>query len=100
MTTIRVERALRGRNGKYRYRVPAYGVEGVSRQPLLDACRAVAAMGADPAKEIALFREGSADWDLRTTVGYGASKTVVERDRGGLTLESHYEPAHWREAAE
>jgi hypothetical protein len=41
---IRVEREEIGKNGKFRYRIadPVYGgVEGLSRQPLLDACRAL-----------------------------------------------------------
>ena len=39
---IRVEREVKGKNGKYRYRIPEYGLQsGPSRQPLLDACRAV-----------------------------------------------------------
>lgn len=98
---IRVEREVKGKNGKYRYRVPEYGVEsGPSRQPLLDACRAVLAMGADPSREIGLFREASSTWDLKTTVGYGATKSVSEEDRGGLRLRDFVEPPHWKEAAE
>jgi hypothetical protein len=46
---IRVERALKGKHGRYQYRVHGYGLEGLSStQPLLDACRAVLALGADP----------------------------------------------------
>ncbi len=85
---IRVEREEKGRYGKFRYHVPAYGVGGVSRQPLCDACRRLSALGVNPTKEVGLFRGKSTIWDLRTTVGYGATKTVVERDRGGLTLET------------
>jgi hypothetical protein len=65
------------------YCVLAYGVEGVSNQPLLDACPTILAMGADPCREIALFCGASTDWDLKTNVGYGAGKRVVEEDRGG-----------------
>ncbi len=96
---IRVERELKGKNGKYRYSIPEYGVRNaVSRQPLLDACREVKRMGADPYREIALFRLGSDTWDLKTTVGYGASKIVSEEDRGGLRLRSFVDnPSHfWR----
>jgi hypothetical protein len=58
---IRVERELKGKNGKYRYNVPEYWVRNASsRQPLLDACRAVLSMGADPSREEALFREAIA----------------------------------------
>ncbi len=93
---IRVEREEKGKNGKYRYRVAGCAVEGFSRQPLLDACRAVRAMGADPSREIGLFRGKSAIWDLRTTVGYGASKTIAEEDRGGLRLRDFVEVPQWR----
>jgi hypothetical protein len=55
---IRIEREVKGKNGKYRYRIPEYGLQsGPSRQPLLDACRAVLAMGGDPSREIGPFRE-------------------------------------------
>lgn len=50
---IRVEREVKGKNGKYRYRIPEYGLQsGPSSHPLLDACRAVLAMGGDPSREI------------------------------------------------
>jgi hypothetical protein len=53
---IRVERAEAGLNGRYRYSVPGYAVEGVSREPLLDACRQLKSMGVDTAAEICLSR--------------------------------------------
>jgi hypothetical protein len=37
---IRVERHEEVRLGIWRYTVPGFGMEGRSRQPLLDACRA------------------------------------------------------------
>ncbi len=53
--------------------------QGFSRQPLLDACRAVKLTGeADRHEEIVSRRSGSKTWDLKTTVGYGAGKTVIE----------------------
>ncbi len=94
---IRVEREEKGKYGKYRYLVVGWGVGGLSRQPLPDACRAVHAMGADPSREIGLFRGKSEIWDLRTTVGYGASKTVAEEDRGGLRLRDFLgPPPQWK----
>ncbi len=96
---IRVEREEKGKYGKYRYHVAGWVVAGLSRQPLLDACRAVHAMGADPSREIGLFRETSDIWDLRTTVGYGASKTIAEEDRGGLRLRDFTgPPPQWKKA--
>lgn len=90
---IRVERDGVARSGKWEWRASVRGqpVEGRSREPLLDACRAIKSMGGDPLLEIALFRPGRAEWDLRTTVGYGASKTVREQDRGRIRLAS-YQP--------
>lgn len=58
-------------------------IRGVSRQPLLDACRVLKAMGEPPATWITLSRPGRMDWDLRTTVGYGATQTVAEETADG-----------------
>lgn len=62
-------------------------IQGVSREPLLAACRALKSLGADPQTEIALFRPGRSIWDLRTTVGYGASRTVRDNDRGTVVVK-------------
>jgi hypothetical protein len=88
---IRVERDEEGRRGQYRWHCRAYDTEGVSRQPLLDACRALERMGVDPAETVGLFRGKSAVWDLRCSVAYGAKVSVVERDRGAIRLESFHE---------
>lgn len=66
------------RNGVFPYLVRGFAVEGRSRQPLLDACRTLKRMGADPTRPVGLFREGSMVWDLRTTVGRGAGLTVYD----------------------
>jgi hypothetical protein len=96
---IRVERETTSRNGRYRFTIPAYGiVGGPSRQPLLDACRAALAAGADPSQQIALYRGSSTEWDLKTTVGYGASKTVSE-EQAGIRLRN-FTPSEWKDAAE
>jgi hypothetical protein len=81
-----VIRIVRGRqlpNGKFPYSAPGFAVEGVSRQPLLDACRQFKRMGADPARRIELWHEGGTEWDLCTTIGYGAAKTVNEDAKSG-----------------
>lgn len=57
-------------------------VGGRSRQPLLDACRALKRMGQDPATQIGLFWPGQPDWALRTTIGVGADLTVSEPASG------------------
>lgn len=58
-------------------------IGGISRQPLLDACRSLKRAGADTDEEIRLFRPGRTDWDLKTTVGYGAGITVEDADDRG-----------------
>ncbi len=93
---IRVEREEKGKNGRYRYCVAGWAVEGVSRQPLLGACRDLKRMGVAPSREIGLFRGKSEVWDLRTAVGYGASKTIAEEDRDGLRLKDFVEVPQWK----
>ena len=41
---IRIERHEEVRPGIWRYTVPGFGIEGRSRQPLLDACRQIRAI--------------------------------------------------------
>jgi hypothetical protein len=62
---------------KFHYALIGPPVGGLSRQPLLDACRALQRMGVDPCSQIALFRAGRPDWDLRTRVGHGAGLTGI-----------------------
>ena len=82
MTQLRVIRDERadGR-GLYAYRVEGSTVEGRSREPLLDACRRLKSLGVDMRTPISMFREGREVWDLRTTVGYGADRTVGEEQK-------------------
>lgn len=93
---IRVERELQSEGGKWRWRVEASSgpVEGRSREPLLDACRALKRTGEAVGTEIGLFRPGRSDWDLRTTIGYGAGKTVYEG--GGRPRLRPYRPSEER----
>jgi hypothetical protein len=49
-------------------------------------------MGAERSRKIGLFRETSDTWNLKTSVGYGASKCVSEEDRGRYTA-SRFRPA-------
>jgi len=66
------------RHGKWRWRCWQWPLEGVSRQPLLDACREIKRMGGDPQHRVGLCRAGRLEPDLTCTVGWGASKTVDE----------------------
>ena len=69
---------INGQNGIFDYSVEGYGVEGRSRKPLLDACRAVKSMGADTGAQIGLFWHGSDHPSLICTVEAGAALTVDE----------------------
>ena len=46
-----------GTNGVWPWVCTLYGVEGRSRQPLLDACREIKRMGGDTGALVGLFRE-------------------------------------------
>jgi hypothetical protein len=94
---IRVEREESSLRGKYRYFVHEYPVDGFSREPLLDACRALKRMGVDLWAPVGLFRPGRSDWDLRTTVDRGADLTVRENDRG-IAFRKYIEFRTWEEA--
>ena len=48
-------------------------LSGVSRTPLLDACRAIKRMGGDANAIVGLFREGRDFPDMTCTVGAGSS---------------------------
>lgn len=68
--------------GECEYSVPEFQVSGKSRQPLLDACRAVKRAGGAPRRQIGLFRVGLSKPDIFTTVGFGASITVKQETTG------------------
>ena len=66
------------RHGRWRWTCPRYGLRGVSRQPLLDACREIKRMGGDTAEAVGLFREARSTPDMTCGVGWGADHTVSE----------------------
>jgi hypothetical protein len=59
---IRVDRHDEVRPGIWRYTVPGFGIEGRSRQPLLDACRQIRAIPAASAKVASVSLFGSGKW--------------------------------------
>ena len=75
---IRVIRGAEVKPGIWAYSVARYGVEGRSRQPLLDACRQLKRMGVAMDERAGLFREGREQPDLTCRVGVGADLTVDE----------------------
>jgi hypothetical protein len=70
-------------------------INGLSSEPLLDACRVLKSMGEDPLTQVGLFRPGRTAFDLRTTVEYGAGKTVQETQRQGIRFVDYvpFDPA-------
>jgi hypothetical protein len=55
----------------------------ISRQPLLDSARVLAAEAIDPATPIAMRHEGAAHNGLRSTVGKAAKLTIEESAKVG-----------------
>jgi hypothetical protein len=67
------------RHGRWRWTCAQFALEGVSRQPLLDACRAIERMGAATGSSLAgLYRPGRDCADLICSVAHGAGLTVDE----------------------
>lgn len=58
-------------------------ISGLSSEPLLAACRVLKSMGEPTSTQVALFRPRKTFFDLRTTVGYGAGKTVEDGQKAG-----------------
>ena len=66
------------RRGKWRWSAGGGALSGLSRQPLLDACRALKRMGAAGDTVVGLFRAGRTIPDLTCRVRWGVRKTVNE----------------------
>ena len=79
---IRIERHEEVRPGIWRYTVPGFGIEGRSRQPLLDACRQIRAILGDTSQRAGLFREGGTEADISCSVNKGALLTVEDGPKG------------------
>jgi hypothetical protein len=94
---IKVEREEKASGMKWRWHVVGRPqISGFSSEPLLAACRALKSMGELPSTQVGLFRPGRTFFDLRTTVGYGAFKTVEEGQRVGPRFVN-YRPFNLRE---
>lgn len=87
MTDIKIVLGRANSRGLFPFSCPAYpAVSGVSRAPLLDACRQLKLLGVAARVKVAVFREGGRDWDLRCGVGWGAERVIEERADRGLRL--------------
>jgi len=69
---------------RWHWSVAGYGLSGISRQPLSDACRKLLACGVDPETPVGRYREGHDIPDLTSTVGAAASATVKDADKGRI----------------
>jgi hypothetical protein len=90
---IRIERGREVGPGIYEYRVLGHPIFGKSRQPLLDACRQIKAMGGPTKQRAGVFREGSIVADMSCAVEIGATVTVSEPDKGRVRFVRYQE--HW-----
>jgi len=66
------------RRGKWRWIAIGTPLSGVSREPLLDACRKLAAVDIPTVTMVGLFRVGMSEPSLTCVVGVGAQLTVNE----------------------
>jgi hypothetical protein len=77
-----------GQGGRWHWRCGVGPLSGFSSEPLLDACRELARIGVPPTAEVGLFRPDYQNWDLKTTVGYGASQRVRDADERERTKQA------------
>lgn len=78
MAAIKIYNTGEVRGGVFSYSIPDFGLTGMSRQPLLDGCRRLMAVGADPGSIAELWRPGTSEAALRVPIGKGAKVTVWE----------------------
>ena len=83
---IRIDLEAEGPAGQWAYAVRGTSIEGVSRQPLLDACRQLNSTGDRTGQRAGLFRNGKSTPDLHCLVSVGAGLTVKEPVKGSISL--------------
>ena len=84
---VRIERAKETKNrGRWPWTVPQYGLSGISRQLLLDACCRMFNAGIDGEQMAGIFRNGKGPADLFTPTIRALSKvqSVDQRMRLGM----------------
>jgi hypothetical protein len=86
---IKVMRGREVRPGVYAYTVPVHGINGSSREPLLDACRQLQRILGDIPDIVGVFRDGRSEPDISCPLKVGAQYTVVERDKGNVRFERY-----------
>lgn len=84
---IRIDLGREVAPGIFEYSIEGLGLDGRSRQPLLDACRQIErALGSTKAREshAGLYRPGKDTADLHCVVSAGAGLTVSEPASGRI----------------
>jgi hypothetical protein len=92
---IRVIRGKEVRPAVFDYGGTVAGVDfrGVSRQPLLDACRQIKSIlkGTDTAKRrVGVFRVGRREADVSCALDWGAAHTIVESYKDGMRILKYH----------
>jgi hypothetical protein len=91
---IRIELGREVGPGIFEYAIPSIQICGRSRQPLLDACRAIKRAG-DPTEEAGehagVFRDGKAEPDISCLVLKGAELAVSEPNHGKIRFSKFRE---------
>jgi hypothetical protein len=68
-------------------------VAGLSRYPLLDACRDIQRIGGDTNRKCAMYHLGSKVWAARIAVGMGAGLMVQDTPNGSKPrFVKYYDP--------
>jgi hypothetical protein len=71
-------------------------LRGLSRQPLLDGCRALHAAGKSDREVVGLYRNGRLEMSCQ--LGWGRKKTIVERSKTGIQVQT-WLPSPYRGSA-
>jgi hypothetical protein len=91
---IRIDLGRESAPGVFEYSIPSLGLSGKSRQPLLDACRAIKRiLGPTKSAEehAGLYRSGRTHPDLHCAVLAGANLTVSEPSSGRIHFAKYQE---------
>lgn len=91
---IRIDRGNEVKPGIWRYSIPSFGLEGQSRQPLLDACREIKrTLGPTKAAgaRAGVYRSGRTEPDISCLVLDGAALTISEPSKGKIRFAKFQE---------
>jgi hypothetical protein len=83
-------------HGKFTWTAEDQRLSGLSRQPLLDACRALAAIGLADHETVGIYRGDRLEMSCQ--LGWGRKKTIVERSKTGNQVQT-WLPSPYRGSA-